>query len=182
MKLTREQEEKLLIQYEPFIRSCVNEFVGRGRPDALDRYEDFLQEARLEFLIQLRKRDTLAEVTRCRQRIKDALREYCRAMYTVHIPRKQYAANRRGFSKASFDIMDDAETTLTTSDDHIVGVAVTNQFVASLSDDERTILRMKETGNTNRKIMPAVHARNETHMCRMIKRLQQKVLAFINDV
>lgn len=180
MKLTREQEEKLLLQYEPFIRSCVNEFAKRGRPDLMDNYDDFLQEARLAFLIQVRKRDTMFEVVRGRQRIKDAMYEYCRTMAPVHIPRKKYPEHKHRFSKISYDVVGAMETILVMTDDHVVGAAEATQFMESLSEDERTVLLMKEEGHTNREIIPIIHARNEPHMSRIFRRLQQKVLAFIN--
>ncbi len=182
MNLTREQEQMLLMKFDPFIRACVHDFARKGRPNAMDNREDFLQEARLAFLIHIRKIDDMSQLVMCRQRIKDAMYEFCRMMAPLYIPRKRYAKEKRKVFCIRQDIRDIESMLWCVSDEHVYGPTEVDDFVNRLSADEQTILRMKEDGCKNLEIMPVIHARNEPHMSRMLARLRQKVLNYISGI
>lgn len=90
MNLTPEQEAAVLTKYEGFIRNVVGEICSRSSRSHQNEFEDLMQEARLAFLLHLRKTDDISEAHNCGKDILSALWSFWRSMAVVHISKAAY--------------------------------------------------------------------------------------------
>lgn len=103
MKLTTEQEAALLMKYEGFIRNVVGDICSRSARSNQNEFEDLMQEARLAFLLHLRKIDNNAEAHNCGKDILSALWSYWRRMAVVHIPKNAYKSEIANVHRISWE-------------------------------------------------------------------------------
>ena len=90
MNLTPEQEAAVLAKYEGFIRNVVNGICSRSTRTHQNEFEDLMQEARIAFLLHLRKAEDISEAHNCGKDILSALWSYWRSMAVVHISKGSY--------------------------------------------------------------------------------------------
>lgn len=182
MKLTREQEEALLIKYDPMLRRLVRDFNRKSGSQGIDHTDDLLQEARLAFLKHIRRIDDLSQLLLCQYRIWGAMYDYCRAIAPVKIPKYCFSTEIRKIHCVDGDIGDMERMLPPVTDEHILFEAEKSAFLDSLSEAERTAFHMKENGCTNRDIIPAIQARGEPQMTRFMQRIRKKVYAYFEIV
>lgn len=178
MKLTREQEEALLMKYDPMLRHLAREFNRKSGSRGIDHADDLLQEARLAFLIHIRRIDDLSELLPCHYRIWGAMYDYCRVIAPIKIPKYCFSTEILKFHRVGGDIGDMERILPPVTDEHILFEAEKSAFLDSLSEEERTAFQMKEHGCTNREIIPAIRAKGEPQMSRFMERIRKKTYAY----
>ena len=149
---------------------------SRGRPDSM---EDLMQEARLAFLIHLRKMESLEDVCRCGRDILAAVWSYWHSMAVVYIPRNDYKAVIAGVCRIQLD-QDCCQEHCVSEKDAFFPCEY-HDFLSSLTPQEQRFVQMKLNGCTGREIMPALKLTSESQASRMLKRVRQKARAYFEQ-
>ena len=138
----------------------------------MDDIEDLLQEARLEFLLHLRKIPDESTIMLCKLKIRGALWSYWRSMAQVYIPKYCY---KQEINKLECISTDDLDVSLPIMpQDEALDEMEVAEFITSLSPKERTTVYMKLNGATNREIIPVIEMKGEPQMSRFMKQLREK--------
>lgn len=165
----------MLLQYEPYLRKIVYELRSRGGLPGVDDLEDLMQEARVEFLVHLRKIPDQTDILKCRYNIIGALCTYWRSMAQIRIPKNVYHKVIREVQCVSLDgeCRENLEGGENPSEE-----AEVLDFLSSLTPEERVIIRMKLAGYKSREIMPVLHVSREPQMSRMLGRVRNKARTY----
>ena len=135
-----------------------------------------MQEARLEFLLHLRKIGDAEDIMNCKYNIKGALCTYWRLMAQLRIPKNSYHEEIRKVQCISMD--DETCRCLADPTDRLSDEVEVRDFIDSLSPDEQIIVTMKLDGRKGREIIPVLHLKGEPQMSRMLKRVRSKAHSY----
>jgi len=141
--------------------------------------EDLMQEARLAFLIHIRKMESFDDVCRCGRDILAALWDYWHSMAVVHIPRNCYKAVIAGVCRIEID-QDGGQEHFVSEKDAFFPCEY-HDFLSSLTPQEQRFVEMKLNGCTGREIMPVLKLTNESQASRMLKSVRQKARAYFGQ-
>lgn len=134
--------------------------------------EDLLQEARLEFLLHLRKIPDESTIMLCKLKIRGALWTYWRSMAQVYIPKYCY---KQEISKLECIPTDELDVALQfLPQEAVLDEIEVEEFIASLTPREQTAIDMKLRGATNREILPVIAIKSEPQMSRFMKQIRDK--------
>lgn len=166
-----------MFQYEPFLRSIVYELRGRGGLYGIDDIEDLMQEARLEFILHLRRIADAEDIKKCRCNIIGALCAYWRLMAQLRIPKNRYHEEIRKVQCISKDdaAFDDSDAV----DDDLFSAVEIRDFIDSLTPEEQVVVIMKLEGFKGREIIPVLQLGGEPQMSRMLKRVRGKLMDYL---
>lgn len=135
-----------------------------------------MQEARIAFLRHSRRIDDPSQLCSCSRDILRAVWDYWVEMAVIHIPRALYLRTISGIQQVAFPT-ELPESCPLPEDEITLGIEV-NEFLASLTPQERTVVRMKLDGYSGRAIMPHADVATEVQMSRLMKRIRQKAKAY----
>lgn len=99
--MSTQMEAEYMEKYEPYIIRTVKSYSHCNGWDS--SFDDMLQEARLAFLLHLRKVPDEAYIFPCRLNLFDALYNHTANAYGVSIPKHKFKQQRGNFSFASMD-------------------------------------------------------------------------------
>ncbi len=177
MKLTKNQEEQLLMQYDRLIWNIVHRF-RRRRHDVFSTYddrEDLHSECVLVFLQHIRSCETMDDIRKIPTR--DMIHAMCICVLGEQVcsyPKRttnyrqimESVAGKADISKLEWDESQMYEPL----DDTLDEIAFKN-FFASLPEDDQKIIVMKLKGSRNREIARDLGV-TDVVMTRALKRLQ----------
>lgn len=179
MTLTSAQESRLLAKYDPYIRKHVHTYL-RGKPWNAHCYDDLYQEARLEFLILIRKLGSEEElVLRAPCRLRGAMMDYCRQMALVSIPHNAYKAHAGDYTRCAEDVLD-MENALPCArgDDFEI---LLREGMAALPERERITILLVMSGYSNREAMPIVGVKSDAAMTRLLQKGRARLAPYLFD-
>lgn len=112
----------------------------------------------------------------CKYEIAGALREMCRRMALVKIPKYCFSDVIRNIHQVNYeDAVSDVEDRFPLEDEYTLDI---REFEETLTKQERIALRMKLLGYTNHEIIPFVGVKGDTQMSRLVKDIQGKAALF----
>ena len=120
--------------------------------------DDLMQEARLAFLIHLRKIESIDEILWCGKDILAAIWGYWRSMAVVHTYPEHCI-----------------------SDAEVIFATEYRDFLSTLTPSEQIIVQMKLDGCTGREIMPVLHLSSESQMSRLLQGVRKKTRAYFGQ-
>lgn len=176
MVLTPAEEEALLAKYERMLTKRVAEYCRHSSLPFSDYWNDLLQEARIAFLAHIRKIDDEKDLPKCGFDILHALCLARESMFVVHIPHGKFKSSSKNFLAIhTDDVRDQAH-------DHCTGGMLSGvmveQFLGTLSADERTVVNMRLAGYHGREILPHTSFISDQQMSRCLNRIKEKVSQF----
>lgn len=140
--------------------------------------DDLMQEARLAFLIHLRKIASIDEILWCGKDILAAIWGYWRSMAVVHTSKNRF---RTVISKlyrvdGSWEYPEHC-----ISDAEVIFATEYRDFLSTLTPSEQIIVQMKLDGCTGREIMPVLHLSSESQMSRLLQGVRKKTRAYFGQ-
>ena len=169
-------------EYEAFLRNQVLAIVKRGKACNAENMDDLMQEARLAFLIHLRKIESLDEILWCGKEILAAIWEYWRSMAIVYTSKNRF----KGVISSVYRIDTVKEYTedapeQCASDGEVIFAAEYHDFLSTLTPREQIVVQMKLAGCTGREIIPVLHLSSEAQMSRLLQGVRKKTRAYFEQ-
>ena len=182
MVFTHQQEEELLRQYNKLIWRTVHRFQRRASYNTSNNADDLYQEAAIVFVLHLRKAKDMDEVQN-HIPIRDMINAMSRFVLrdqVISYPKRttEFRHTMQSMPRRSeyTDVDLDSNSWVTSIDDTLEKIAM-DEFLASLSPVDRSILSMKCRGMDNRAIGKLV-GENDLQIHRHIKRLRKQYAAY----
>lgn len=179
MQLTPEQKDALVRRYDKLVCSIVWRFKRRNNSQ-LDNWQDLYQEAMLVLFEHIARAETLDHF---RAPIRDMVNAMCRytlSEQVVSVPRRttDYSNRVNTVSKSvTIDTLDYEEIPRDNMEDILTEKAMISSFLASVSPQDRAIVRMRMRGIRNRDIGKRLGL-SDVAMTRRLKRIRDAYLAY----
>lgn len=141
--------------------------------------EDLVQEGRIAFLRHLRKISDISQIHACKMDIIGAVWDYWVEMAIICIPRHRYLKEISGIYYISLDGLPLSDQMR--AENEAASRAEVDDFLSTLTEQERTVVRMKLDACTSRAIMPYAGVETEVQMSRLMKRIRAKAEAYFNQ-
>lgn len=157
----------------------VSEILKRRKVCGAECMDDLMQEARLAFLIHLRKIESVGDIRRCGKDILSALWGYWRSMAIVYAPKNCYKAVISEVYQINIEQKDVPEPCTPETE---TSFSVEYQdFLATLTPRERAVVQMKLDGWIGREIIPVLNLANESQMSRLLQAVRRKAHAYFEQ-
>ena len=134
-------------------------------------WADLYQEARIAFFMHLRRIREAEDVAMFFIHVKYAMIRFLESTAMVSIPHKLFTEEIKRFSHAP---MFDAEQLTVDYDNDMLTEVCVEQFLNSLTPQERMIFQMRIAGRTNREIKRALDIEAEYIVSRNLARLKKR--------
>lgn len=173
MKLTTEQEENLICQYDRLLWKMVHHFCGKHRR-GYENKEDLHSECVLVFLRHIRSCKTMEEIRRVPTRdMMNAMCVYIIGEQPVSYP-KRTAQFRQIISQSANQSSTDGKNTKAPNDicGDVVDKIMFLDFFRKLPAKDREIIQMKLDGCKNREIAISMGF-SDTQITRIIQRIRR---------
>ena len=140
-------EEKYLLEYDSWIKRCVNAYIARGKNQSAELREDLYQEARITFVEFMRKNGTppydKATMKTCLRYIDCQLYRMIIQYRGVGFTHKSFKANKDALNSVEFS--DELKNTLSIEDEYTTEI---EEWVSRLPEQQKIIAQMRIAGNT----------------------------------
>ena len=140
-------EEKYLIEYDGWIKRCVNAYIVRGKNQSAELREDLYQEARMVFVEFMRKNGyppyDKATLKTCLHYIDCRLYRMIIEYRGVGFTHKSFKDNMNSLINLEFS--DELKNTLSVEDEHTTEI---EEWITRLPDQQKTIVQMRIAGST----------------------------------
>lgn len=157
----------------------VSEILKRRKVCGAECMDDLMQEARLAFLIHLRKIESAGDIRRCGKDILSALWGYWRSMAIVYAPKNCYKAVISEVYRISIEQEGIPEPCASETETSFA--AEYHDFLSTLTPSEQIVVQMKLDGCTGREIMPVLHLSSESQMSRLLQGVRKKTRAYFEQ-
>ena len=151
----------------------------RGKACNAENMDDLMQEARLAFLIHLRKIESAGDIRRCGKDILAAIWGYWRSMAIVYAPKNRYKAVISGVYRISIEQEGIPEPCASGTDASFA--AEYHDFLSTLTPSEQIVVQMKLDGWIGREIIPVLNLANESQMSRLLQAVRRKARAYFEQ-
>lgn len=173
MRLTTEEENQIIEQFERKLVGCVLKF-RPGKPGSYSDYDDLLQEARIAFLLHIRKAEDRSTFHVCEVSVFCALHKYVEDMSLISIPHYRFPEESKAVQRAADDIYNLDEGLFVDRSASPYEEVLMDQFLASLPDKHREVLRLKLEGFNQQEITQMLGFDSFHQVFRIMKNLRQQ--------
>jgi len=174
MYLTPEQEEALVKKYDKYVRYAVYRFKCRNN-SRNSNTEDLYQEAMIVLTESFRKAESMESWRMPARDMVNAMCRYTVGEQVVSLPKRTSDYTQRistVSSKAQLEALDFDDSHLVDTEDQVLFRVSLADFMANLLPEDRLILRLKMSGESNRAIGMRFGL-SDVKMTRRIKRLRE---------
>ena len=160
-------EEKYLLEYDSWIKRCVNAYIARGKNQSAELREDLYQEARITFVEFMRKNGTPPYD---KDTLKTCLRYIDCRLYRMIIEYRGVGFTHKSFksnmdSLMSVELSDELKNTLSIEDEDITCI---NEWISSLPKVCQQIVKMRIAGYSMEEIAKSIGLKHKQEIWRVI--------------
>lgn len=140
-------EEKYLIEYDGWIKRCVNAYIARGKNQSAELREDLYQEARMVFVEFMRKN---GYPPYDKATLKTCLRYIDCRLYRMIVGYRGMGYYHDTFKRDKncsliMELSDELKNTLSVEDERTTEI---EEWITRLPDQQKTIVQMRIAGST----------------------------------
>lgn len=170
MELTNKEREELVTEYRPKLDSLAWNVYNTIHVCKVD-LKDLRQEAYATFLELVQKqKDRTQLYLHYRMAVKSRLRYYMEHNYPVKIPHKKFYREIKNIKLVCYESLPESEYE---KDDEDASQSRCDDFIESLTEEQREILRLREEGMHEEAIGECLGHKSADHVCRQMAKIRQ---------
>lgn len=160
-------EEKYLLEYDSWIKRCVNAYIARGKNQSAELREDLYQEARITFVEFMRKNGTPPYD---KDTLKTCLRYIDCRLYRMIVEYRGMGYYHDTFKRDKncsliIELSDELKNVLSVEDEDVTDI---DEWIASLPESYQQIVKMRIAGYSMEEIAKSIGLKHKQEIWRVI--------------